>query len=176
MIKLIVIVLFISLNCLSFATEVPLLLKNINFDNGLLHWQSPKALKDTAFSVVKEKRGNILKISGGPKENYQLVQVVNIPSEKLLNKRVKFFATVKVEQLSSGAVHLMIREINSKGKTIRYRVVKITKWSPKGWQKYNISLEVKNPTKKLQIYIKSNYLINTDLILLKDLELKVSKP
>jgi hypothetical protein len=174
--KLNILFLLLVFSCYSFAKEdsSSLLLKNINFKEGLLHWQSSNAIKDTAFSVIKENDTNILKISGGKKEVSQLVQSVNILPEKLFNKRVNFFATVKVENLSSGAMHLMIREVNAKGKTVRYRLVKITKWTSCNWQKHNISFVVKNPTKYLQVYLRSNYLTSSDSIYVKDLQLKIS--
>jgi hypothetical protein len=172
--KLSILFIVLVISCSSFAIKEQLLLKNITFNNGLLHWQSPKAVKDTAFTTVRENNKNILKISGGKKEVCQLVQSVNISPEKLLNKRVNFFAIVKVEKLSSGSLNLMVREINSKSKTIRYRTVKITKWTSPNWQRYNISFEVRKPTCKLQIYIKSNYLTGNDCIYVKDLELKIT--
>ena len=175
MIKSMVLFILVSITYFSFASEAQLLLKNIDFSNNLQYWQSAKLVKDSAFQVQKENNKNILKISSGKQDICQLVQRVNISPEKLLNKRISLFATIKVNQLSSGALHLCVREVNNNGKTIRYRTIKITKWSPKGWQKYNISFVVKNPTKYLQVFIKSNYLSKQDSVLLKDLKLNLIK-
>ena len=68
----------------------------------------------------------------------------------------------------------MFREVNAQRKTIRYRTLKIDKWNKKDWQRVFVSVVVKNPTKYLQVYIKSNYLAPDDKILLKDMTLKIS--
>ena len=82
-------------------------------------------------------------------------------------------ALIKPEKIASGSLQLMCREVDAAGKTIRYRSVKIDKWSPNEWKRYMISFEVLGKTKRVQIYIKSNYLSQGDKIFLKDMILKI---
>lgn len=156
------------------AEEIVPPLKNMDFSSGLTHWRSASAIDDGTFAVIRENNVNVLQISGGSREVSQLVQTVYVSPEKLLNKRVNLFAEIKPAKITCGSLHFMIREVNAAGKTVRYRTVKIDKWTPDKWNRYNISLKVNKPTKKIQVYIKSNYLRPEDRIFLKNIVLNIT--
>lgn len=168
-----ILLLFCGITAFAEETLPPPPLKNMDFSEGLKFW-SNRAIEDNSFSVIKENDTNILQISGGKKEVTQLIQSINIPPDDLLEKRLTLLVTVKPEKIESGSLHLMFREVNAQRKTIRYRTLKIDKWNKKDWQRVFVSVVVKNPTKYLQVYIKSNYLAPDDKILLKDMTLKIS--
>ena len=153
-------------------------LKNCDFNAGFEHWTAPGRQAEAGangFSVIREEGKNVLQISGGKKEVCHLTQIIDLPPEKLLGKRVNLFAFIKPEKITSGSLQLMIREVTGAGKTIRYRIVKIDKWTPKEWQRYLISLVVSGKTRRLQVYIRGNYLLPEDRIYLKELLLEVKE-
>ena len=151
-------------------------LKNCDFASGFAHWLSPERQQkagENGFVIVKDNGKNILQISGGKSEVCHLTQMIDLPPEKLLGKRVNLFASVKPEKIDSGSLQIMIREIDGSGRTVRYRIAKIDKWTPKEWQRQLVSLGVSGKTRRLQVYIRSNYLLPEDRIYLKDLMLEV---
>ncbi len=162
-----------------FAVEVSAeeYLKNMDFSEGLASWLAPKYLNlpdgEISFKVIKADNGNQLFITGSKQEVCQMVQTINLSPEQLFKKRVTVSALIKPEKIASGSLQLMCREVDAAGKTIRYRSVKIDKWSPNEWKRYMISFEVLGKTKRVQIYIKSNYLSPGDKIFLKDMILKI---
>ena len=168
-----ILLLFCGITAFAEETVPPPPLKNMDFSEELKFWSS-REIADKSFSVIKENDTNILQISGGKKEVNQLIQSINIPPADLLDKRLTLLVTVKPEKIESGSLHLMFREVNAQHKTIRYRTLKIDKWSKKEWQRVFVSVVVKKPTEHLQVYIQSNWLSPDDKILLKDMTLKIS--
>ena len=162
-----------------FAMEVSAeeYLKNMDFSQGLSSWLAPRNLNlpdgEISFKVIQAEGGNQLFITGSKREVCQMVQTINLPPEKLFKKRVTLSALIKPEKIVSGSLNLMCREVDASGKTIRYRSVKIDKWSPAEWRRYMVSFEVVGKTKTVQVYIRSNYLVPDDRIFLKDMILKI---
>ena len=158
------------------AFAEPYKLKNADFKEGLKFWTGAKWLSQPpekmGFAIEKNENETLL-VGIGPQNARQLVQSIEMKTEDLLNKKVRFGATVKPEKLS-GTFNVMIREINAQGKSIRYRKLSWNKYSPQEWKKAVSEFVVMKPTVRIQFYIKAEFLAEGDRVLLKEPFIEIS--
>ena len=175
MLKKFLIVLAFTSSILLCAEEVALL--NQNFSQGLKYWAGNPA-NVPGFSITNDKGTKCIAATGvadKKKQSYLcLQQLIKVKEKEILGKQVIFGADFKPEKIS-GSLKLMIREIDSKGKTVRYRKITLDKWSKTKWQKRSAAFVVDPPTKSLAIYILSSYLQPKDKILIKNIFVKINE-
>ncbi|MCK4981733.1 MAG: hypothetical protein KAS17_02355, partial [Victivallaceae bacterium] len=118
-------------------------LLNNDFKEGLKHWCTKKKIELPAnklgFKVENIEGENCLAAIGYTdvkeqpgKQLRQMIKNLELP----LNHLVTFKMSINPVKIS-GTLNFMIREINAKGKTIRYRKISLNKWAKQGWKEYS---------------------------------------
>lgn len=157
------------------------LLLNQDFKEGLKYWCDKKKIElptnKLGFKVENIEGENCLAAIGCTdvkeqpgKQLRQTIKNLKLP----LNHSVTFKMSINPVKIS-GTLNFMIREVNAKGKTIRYRKILLNKWAEPGWKEYSQSFVAMPPTVYLQVFIQSMYFQPGDKVLMKDFKLEVNK-
>jgi len=148
------------------AEETKNLIPNPNFANNFKGWF---LTHKKAFSVKE----NILSIRGlpeiGKKNSYvKCAQSLRLSKDKVTGKKFIFGITVKATKVS-GKLMLAVREVDAKGKSVKYQSINLKKRDKYDWKKLTKTFTASPKTVRIGIYIVANYLQGDDDIQIKDM-------
>ena len=134
--------------------------KNGDFEAGLAQWEYATDRDSASTSIAFDaEKGKVLRLTGDPANRFNNFKTVIGGLDKLPGKTytLSFDAAAKVTPAKGKACYVRLREINEKGKTIRYAGVAVD-FSKTGWQKYEASFALTGRAAGCQIFISTQSL------------------
>lgn len=145
--------------------------RNGDFEAGLAGWNyaTDRNVASTSIAFDDEK-GKVLRLTGDPANRFNNFKTVISDLDKLPagNYTLSFDAAVKAVPVKNKAFYVRVREVNEKGRSIRYAgtVVNISK---AGWQKYAAAITLSGKAAGCQLFISMQNFAADDEIMLDNI-------
>jgi hypothetical protein len=170
--KITLVLLMVASGIICNAEEAKNLIPNPNFAKNFVGWF---VTQKKAFSV----KDNILSVKGlpeiGEKNRYiKCAQNIKLAKDKITGKKFTFGVTVKVTKVT-GKLMIAVREIDAKGKSVKYQSINLKKRDNYDWKKLTKTFTASPKTVKFAIYFVATHLGGDDDIQIKDMYLNSVK-
>lgn len=131
------------------------------------HCNAPKN-----FLPGKDGNRTFVEIKGNtpPKGFQRMIQSIPLKPEELAGKEAVLSFDAKVDKLS-GKVSFAVREIDKKGKSLRYETIALTKYDKHDWKGYSRTFKISPETASIALHITADYVGSEDAVRYADLKL-----